>query len=56
MPHLLVKKTEWKLFLGAVSTYEIYTLFSHGRVLKSGSVNNLKQSFSEVFNITFEKM
>jgi len=55
LPYLLVMKPEWELFPGAVSAYEFYTLFPDGRVLETGNVNNLGQSFSRVFGITFEK-
>lgn len=55
LPHLLVKKPDWELFPGAISAYEFYTLLPDGRVLETGSVNNLGQSFSKVFGITFEK-
>lgn len=55
LPYLLVKKPKWELFPGAISAYEFYTLMPDGRVLETGSVNNLGQAFSKVFNITFEK-
>jgi len=55
LPYLLVKKPEWELFPGALSAYEFYTLMPDGKVLETGSVNNLGQAFSKVFNITFEK-
>ena len=55
LPYLLVEKPGWELFPGAVSAYEFYTLLPEGKVLEAGSVNNLGQAFSKVFNITFEK-
>ena len=55
LPYLLVKKPDWELFPGAVSAYEFYTLMPDGKVLETGSVNNLGQSFSKVFDITFER-
>jgi prolyl-tRNA synthetase len=55
LPYLLVKKPDWELFPGAILGYEFYTLFPDGKVLETGSVNNLGQSFSKVFDIAFEK-
>ena len=55
LPYLLVKKPKWELFPGAISAYEFYTLMPDGRALETGSVNNLSQAFSKVFDITFEK-
>ena len=55
LPYLLVKKPNWELFPGAMSAYEFYTLMPDGKVLETGSVNNLGQSFSKVFDIIFEK-
>ena len=55
LSYLLVKKPKWELFPGAISAYEFYTLMPDGKVLETGSVNNLGQSFSKAFNIIFEK-
>ncbi len=55
LPYLLVEKPKWELFPGAISAYEFYTLMPDGRVLETGSVNNLGQAFSKVFKITLEK-
>jgi len=55
LPYLLVKKPQWELFPGAIGAFEFYTLMPDGRVLETGSVNNLGQAFSRVFNIKYEK-
>jgi prolyl-tRNA synthetase len=55
LPYLLVRKPKWELFPGAISAYEFYTLMPDGKVLETGSVNNLGQAFSKVFDIIFEK-
>lgn len=55
LPNLLVRKPSWELFPGAISAYEFYTLLPDGKVLETGSVNNLGQAFAKVYDITFEK-
>lgn len=55
LPYLLVQKPKWELFPGAINAFEFYTLMPDGKVLETGSVNNLGQAFSKVFNIKFEK-
>lgn len=55
LPYLLVQKPKWELFPGAINAFEFYTLMPDGKVLETGSVNNLGQAFSRVFNIKFEK-
>ena len=55
LPYLLVRKPKWELFPGALGAFEFYTLMPDGKVLETGSVNNLGQAFSRVFNIKFEK-
>lgn len=55
LPYLLVRKPTWELFPGAVMCFEFYTMMPDGKLLETGSVNNLGQSFSKVFDITFEK-
>lgn len=55
LPFLLVEKPEWELFPGAVGAFEFYVLFPDGRVLETGSVNNLGQAFSRVFDIKNEQ-
>jgi len=55
LPYLLVKKPQWELFPGAIGAFEFYTLLPDGKVVESGSVNNLGQAFSRVFNIKYEK-
>jgi len=55
LPYLLVKKPQWELFPGAIGAFEFYTLLPDGKVLETGSVNNLGQAFSRVFNIKYEK-
>jgi prolyl-tRNA synthetase len=55
LPYLLVRKPSWELFPGALSAYEFYTLLPDGKVLETGSVNNLGQAFAKVYDITFEQ-
>jgi prolyl-tRNA synthetase len=55
LPYLLARKPERELFPGAISAYEFYTLMPDGKVLETGSVNNLGQAFSRVFDVTFER-
>lgn len=55
LAYLLLKKPRWELFPGAINAFEFYTLMPDKRVLETGSVNNLGQAFSRVFNISFEK-
>jgi len=55
LPYLLVQMPEWELFPGAINAFEFYTLMPDGKVLETGSVNNLGQAFSRVFDIKFEK-
>ena len=55
LPFLLVMKPAWELFPGAVKCFEFYTMMPDGKLLETGSVNNLGQSFAKVFDIAFEK-
>lgn len=55
LPYLLVRKPEWELFPGAVNAYEFYVLMPDRKVLETGSVNNLGQAFSKVFDIKYER-
>jgi len=55
LPYLLVRKPQWELFPGAIGAIEFYALLPDGKVLETGSVNNLGQAFSRVFNIKYEK-
>ncbi len=43
------------VFAGAEAAVEPYTIFPDGRSLEMGSVNNLGQRFSKVFNVKFKK-
>ncbi|MBU5557999.1 MAG: proline--tRNA ligase [Candidatus Aenigmarchaeota archaeon] len=42
------------VFAGAEAAVEPYTIFPEGRVLEMGSVNNLGQRFSRVFDVKFK--
>lgn len=55
LPYLLVRKPRWELFPGALGAFEFYVVMPDGKVLETGSVNNLGQAFSRVFGIRFEK-
>jgi len=41
------------IFAGAEEAWEAYTIFPSGKVLEMGSINNLGQKFSKVFEIRF---
>ncbi|MBN1159617.1 MAG: proline--tRNA ligase [Candidatus Diapherotrites archaeon] len=54
VPYIEVKSPKWELFPGAAEAYEYFVRFPDGRFLESGSVNNLAQSFSKVYDVGFE--
>lgn len=54
LPVWKVRKPQWECFAGAVGAIEYYTLFPSGRVMETGSVNNLGQAYAKKFNIKFK--
>lgn len=54
LPIWKVRKPQWECFAGAVGAVEYYTLFPSGRVMETGSVNNLGQAYAKKFDIKFK--
>ncbi|MEM5878988.1 MAG: proline--tRNA ligase [Candidatus Aenigmatarchaeota archaeon] len=55
LPYLILNKPKWELFPGAISAIEFYSILPNGVLLENGSVNNLGQAFSKVYDIKFRK-
>ncbi|PKM92380.1 MAG: proline--tRNA ligase, partial [Euryarchaeota archaeon HGW-Euryarchaeota-1] len=54
LPIWKVKKPQWECFAGAVGAIEYYTLLPSGRVMETGSINNLGQAYAKKFDIKFK--
>lgn len=54
IPFVLDRRPEWDKFPGANETNAFDTLMPDGKTLQVGTVHNLGQNFSRVFNIQFE--
>lgn len=53
LPTWKVNKPTWECFPGAIGGVEYYNTMPTGRVLESGSVNNLGQSYAKKFDIAY---
>lgn len=54
LPYVEVDVPRWEVFPGAEGAYEYFVLFPNGRVLETGSVNNLAKAFSKVYDLKYE--
>lgn len=54
VPVITVKKPDWEVFPGGEMSYENYVVMPDGRSVDASSINNLGQSYSKKFNVTFE--
>lgn len=54
IPYVEVDAPPWEVFPGAEGAYEYFALFPNGRVLETGSVNNLAQAFAKTYDLKFE--
>lgn len=55
VPYVITKRPNWDKFAGAVYSIAFDTLAPDGRTLQIGTVHNLGQNFSKVYDIKFEK-
>ena len=53
IPYFVIKTPSWDTFPGALYNYDLITVLPDGKCLELGSVINLGQKFSRVFNIKF---
>ena len=53
IPYLVIKTPSWDTFPGALYNYDLVTVLPDGKCLELGSVMNLGQKFSKVFDIKF---
>lgn len=51
LPAIIVEKPIYEVFPGAVGAVEFYSILPNGRLLENGSVNNLGQAYSKIFDI-----
>lgn len=54
LPFQLNKRPDWDKFPGAKETYAFDTIMSDGKTLQIATWHNLGQTFSKVFELTFE--
>ena len=54
IPFIITKRPPWDTFPGAIYSIAFDTIFPDGRTLQIGTIHNLGQTFSKVFNIKFE--
>jgi len=55
IPYVISRRPQWDKFFGAVYTIAFDTLLPDGRTLQIGTVHNLGQAFSSVFEIKFQR-
>jgi len=55
IPYVISKRPEWDKFAGAIYTIAFDTLLPDGRVLQIGTVHNLGQNFTKVFEVKVQK-
>ncbi|MBS3815747.1 MAG: proline--tRNA ligase, partial [Hadesarchaea archaeon] len=54
IPHVITKRPSWDTFAGAEYSIAFDMLTPNGKSLQIGTVHNLGQNFSKVFDLTFE--
>ncbi|MCD6278292.1 MAG: proline--tRNA ligase [Desulfurococcales archaeon] len=55
IPYVISKRPEWDKFAGAIYTVAFDTLLPDGKALQIGSVHNLGQNFSRVFEVRIQR-
>lgn len=55
IPYLISKRPEWDKFAGAIYTIAFDTLLPDGRALQIGTVHNLGQNFTKVFEVRIQR-
>jgi prolyl-tRNA synthetase len=56
IPHVISKRPRWDMFAGAVYSIAFDTLAPDGRTLQIGTIHNLGQNFSRVYDVKYEKV
>lgn len=55
IPYIILRTPSWDTFSGAEYNYDFFTLMPDGKAIELGSVINLGQRFSKVFDIQYDK-
>jgi prolyl-tRNA synthetase len=55
VPYIISKRPEWDKFAGAIYTIAFDTLMPDGKALQIGTVHNLGQNFTKVFEVRIQK-
>jgi len=55
IPYLISRRPEWDKFAGAIYTIAFDTLMPDGKALQIGTVHNLGQNFTKVFEVRIQK-
>jgi prolyl-tRNA synthetase len=56
IPYVITKRPSWDTFAGATYSIAFDTLAPDGRTLQIGTVHNLGQNFSKVYDVSYEKI
>ncbi|UCB60352.1 MAG: proline--tRNA ligase [Candidatus Bathyarchaeota archaeon] len=56
VPHVVSRRPDWDKFPGALYSVSFDVIMPDGRTLQSGTVHNLGQNFSKVFDIQYETL
>lgn len=56
VPYLITKRPSWDTFAGAVYSIAFDTIAPDGRTLQIGTVHNLGQNFSKVYDVSYERV
>ncbi len=55
IPYLISRRPQWDKFAGALYTIAFDTVFPDGRAIQIGTVHNLGQTFTSVFDVKIQK-
>lgn len=55
IPYIILRRPQWDKFAGALYTIAFDTLYPDGKTVQIGTVHNLGQTFTKVFDVKFQR-
>uniref|UniRef100_A0A7C2VB59 Proline--tRNA ligase n=1 Tax=Ignisphaera aggregans TaxID=334771 RepID=A0A7C2VB59_9CREN len=55
IPYIISRRPQWDKFAGAIYTIAFDTIYPDGKALQIGTVHNLGQTFTRVYDVKFQK-
>ncbi len=55
IPYIVIRRPQWDKFAGALYTIAFDTIFPDGKAIQIGTVHNLGQTFTSVFDVKIQK-